>query len=219
MAVVIQCSKCLRPLNVLEAHLGKLVKCPACQATFTAAAAAPVAPPVAMPIPGTAPMPQPTVPMPAAAPPSPAFSYPAPMPNPFAPAPAPGETPPDDGFFNDFQDEQKKPGRGEEYHEEFDGDAEVATQRGRAHRGPLILGMGVVGLVFSCCFPAGWVFGGLALSLGASDLQEMSRGRMDRTGRSQTQAGRICGIAGAIIATLTFLYMLFSYLANTRLNT
>jgi hypothetical protein len=210
MAVVIQCSKCQRQLNVLEAHLGKLVQCPACGATFTAAVAAvPIAQPVGVPM-AQAPMSAPA--------PAPAFPTPA-MPNPFAPpgAPASAEQPPDDGFFKDAELLQKPP-RGDVYHSEFDEDANVAQERGRAHRGSLILILGVIGLMFACCFPAGWVFGGLALSLGASDLQEMSRGRMDRAGRSLTQAGRWCGVAGAIIATLSFLYVLFKLLLETKLN-
>ncbi|MBM3890093.1 MAG: DUF4190 domain-containing protein, partial [Verrucomicrobia bacterium] len=60
----------------------------------------------------------------------------------------------------------------------------------KPHRGTLILVLGILSLVF--CAPLGipaWI-------MGNTDLKEMDAGKMDPTGRSITQGGRICGIIG-----------------------
>ena len=64
----------------------------------------------------------------------------------------------------------------------------------KAHRGTLILILGILGLV--CCgiftaIPA-WV-------MGSSDLKEMEAGNMDPAGKGATNAGKICGMIGCII--------------------
>lgn len=60
----------------------------------------------------------------------------------------------------------------------------------KPHRATLILILGILGIV--CCFPCGIV----AWVLGVQDLQAMERGEMDPSGRSTTNAGKICGIIG-----------------------
>jgi predicted Zn finger-like uncharacterized protein len=75
--------------------------------------------------------------------------------------------------------------------------------RGRPHRGGLILTLGILGLVLSCCPMAGWILGGIALSMGNTDLQAMSRRQMDRSGQGMTQAGKICGLIAVILATIS----------------
>jgi hypothetical protein len=82
----------------------------------------------------------------------------------------------------------------------------------------LVLGIGVAGLLLFCVFPLGWVLGGIAIALGANDLQEMSRGRMDRAGRQFTQYGRICGVVAAILATLVCFVWLLRLLVTTQIN-
>jgi hypothetical protein len=64
----------------------------------------------------------------------------------------------------------------------------------RAHRGGLILILGVLGIAINCpifCFMA-WV-------MGSSDLAEMRAGQMDSEGESLTQAGRILGMVMSLI--------------------
>jgi len=63
----------------------------------------------------------------------------------------------------------------------------------KPHRGNLILVLGILGLVI-CGFlgiPA-WI-------MGKNDLQEMDAGQMDPSGRSLTNAGRICGLIACIL--------------------
>ena len=79
-----------------------------------------------------------------------------------------------------------------------------------AHRGGLILGLGIAAIVCNMFF----VPGILAWILGRADLKEIRAGRMDRMGESTTQAGMIMGIVmtcipilviGAYIAFVIFL--------------
>jgi len=63
----------------------------------------------------------------------------------------------------------------------------------KPHRGTLILVMGILSLIV--CAPLGipaWV-------MGNSDLGQMDSGAMDPSGRSVTNAGRICGIIATIL--------------------
>ena len=64
------------------------------------------------------------------------------------------------------------------------------------HRGVLILVLGILGIV--CCFICGIV----AWVMGNNDLQAMAAGRMDREGQGLTQAGKICGMIGVILAII-----------------
>lgn len=72
----------------------------------------------------------------------------------------------------------------------------------KPHRGTLILVLGILGLVL--CGPLGiaaWV-------MGQGDLKEMDAGLMDPSGRSLTNAGRICGIIATILFALGILIAL-----------
>jgi len=69
----------------------------------------------------------------------------------------------------------------------------------KPHRGTLILILGILGLVV--CGPCGiaaWI-------MGSGDLKEIDAGTMDPTGRSTTNAGRICGIIATILMILAVL--------------
>ena len=69
----------------------------------------------------------------------------------------------------------------------------------KPHRGTLVLVLGILSLVV--CAPLGiaaWV-------MGNGDLKQMDAGAMDPTGRSLTNAGRICGIIGTILFALYIL--------------
>ena len=72
----------------------------------------------------------------------------------------------------------------------------------KPHRGTLILVFGILGIV--SCFPLGiaaWV-------MGKRDLKEMDAGIMDPSGRGNTNAGRICGTIGTLLATAVLLMFL-----------
>ena len=61
------------------------------------------------------------------------------------------------------------------------------------HRGALILTFGILGI--ACCFP----FGIAAWIMGNNDMQQIEAGMMDPTGKSITNAGKICGIIGTVL--------------------
>lgn len=68
----------------------------------------------------------------------------------------------------------------------------------KPHRGTLILVFGILSLVVSC-FPLGiaaWI-------MGNGDLKQMDAGTMDPSGRSNTNAGRICGIIGTVLLIIS----------------
>lgn len=67
----------------------------------------------------------------------------------------------------------------------------------KAHRGTLILVLGILGLVV--CFPCGIA----AWLMGNGDLKQMDAGQMDPEGRSLTQAGKIVGIIATVLAVLS----------------
>lgn len=68
-----------------------------------------------------------------------------------------------------------------------------SSEQMQAHRGVLILVLGILGLV--CCF----ICGIIAWVMGNTDLKLMDRGVMDSSGRGLTQAGKICGIISVIL--------------------
>ncbi len=70
----------------------------------------------------------------------------------------------------------------------------------KPHRGTLILVLGLLG-VLQVCTPLGipaWI-------MGNNDLKEMDAGIMDPSGRSLTNAGRICGIIATIFLMIAVL--------------
>jgi len=72
----------------------------------------------------------------------------------------------------------------------------------KPHRGTLILVLGILGLVV--CQPIGiaaWV-------MGNGDLKEMDAGTLDTSGRSLTNAGRICGMIATILMILGVVIMI-----------
>jgi len=78
----------------------------------------------------------------------------------------------------------------------------VAAMQKQPHRGVLILILGIMGILTTCPIPSimAWV-------MGSHDLDEMQKGRMDDSGYSLTNAGRLLGmifsalyIVGCVIA-------------------
>jgi len=73
------------------------------------------------------------------------------------------------------------------------------------HRGTLILVLGILGLVTVGIYflsPIGLGLSVTAWVMGQRDLRRMREKVMDPQGLSQTQAGRICGIVGAVLNLL-----------------
>jgi len=81
------------------------------------------------------------------------------------------------------------------------------------HRGGLILGLGIGGLVLSlmCCFtvpiPIALFIALPAWVLGSKDMRKLNAGEMDPTGKGMTQGGLICGIIGTIFALINLLLL------------
>ncbi len=75
----------------------------------------------------------------------------------------------------------------------------------RPHRGGAVLAVGLIGLLLSCIPLAGWILGGIAVSMANTDLAAMNRGAMDDSGRGLTQGGQVCGTIALVLATLVFL--------------
>ena len=72
----------------------------------------------------------------------------------------------------------------------------------KPHRGTLILVLGILSLVL--CAPLGiaaWI-------MANGDLKQIDAGTMDPTGRSTTNAGRICGIVGTVLLALSILVLI-----------
>jgi hypothetical protein len=72
----------------------------------------------------------------------------------------------------------------------------------KPHRGTLILVLGILGLVI--CGPLGiaaWI-------MGNGDLKEIDAGAMDASGRSLTNAGRICGIIATILLIISVVVLI-----------
>jgi predicted Zn finger-like uncharacterized protein len=183
MAEIVNCPQCERKLRVPEELLGKKVKCPTCQSTFTASAAG-------------------SEPAGVAAPPPPREE----------PAPRP-RSPEEDFQFEDRPSRRPPPRRDEEDDDRDDrpsrrrrdeDDDGLIRRRVAPHRGGLILTFGILSLAlgFFICglFLPG--FGIPAWIMGNKDIREMRAGRMDREGESMTNIGRILGMVACGLSVL-----------------
>jgi hypothetical protein len=75
------------------------------------------------------------------------------------------------------------------------------------HRGTVVLVLGILGVVWPLC---GSILGIIAWVMGNHDLRDMNAGRMDPSGRSITDAGRMLGIVSVcMIIALVFLFIVF----------
>ncbi len=86
--------------------------------------------------------------------------------------------------------------------------APSASSGARPHRGVLILVLGILGIVL--CMPLGiasWV-------MGSGDLAAMNRGEIDPSGRSMTQAGKVCGIISVVLAALGILIFIGMFIVG-----
>ena len=69
----------------------------------------------------------------------------------------------------------------------------------QAHRGTMLLIFGILGIIMCPLFaPAAWI-------MGKNDLEQIRSGAMDPEGESMTNAGKILGLIGTILAVLGIL--------------
>ena len=107
------------------------------------------------------------------------------------------------------EDEPPRPARRDE--DDYDEDRPRRRRRSyqQAHRGTLILTLGILSFFFA------WpILGIIAWILGANDLKEMRAGRMDPEGESQTNTGRICGMISTLLGAVVMvgccsIYLIF----------
>ncbi len=155
--------------------------------------------PKSAPKPATKPAPK-TRPTPAPSPPTPAKAEQPRRRKPPAEAPAPAPPPPPP------HEEENPFAPGGPLAGALGGEpAPLNFEGGEAkpHRGNMVLGLGVAGLVLSlCCFPAGFLLGGCATVMGSRDLSLMARRRMDRAGKGPTRAGKILGIVAIVFSVI-----------------
>jgi hypothetical protein len=164
-------------LQIPENYVGQLVQCPDCQHQFQAAL------------------------------PSAAVQSSAPAPAKSEP-PAPSEENrrrADEDDLDRLSRRRRKPDDDDDnYNDDNDRD-DVNISRGRVwqqqHRGAIVLMLGILSI---CCIGAP-ITGVVAWILGHLDLKEMDAGRMDPTGRGQTQTGKVLGMISVILTGLFIL--------------
>ena len=91
---------------------------------------------------------------------------------------------------------EDRPRRRERYdndddYDDYEEPDHVIRRNYAPHRAGAVLTLGILSLVM--CGP---IFGPMAWIMGNTDMREMRAGRMDPSGESSTNAGRICGIIG-----------------------
>ena len=176
MKLNLRCPECGTTLGVDESLLGRQVRCTNCQAVFTAEA-------------------QPGMPS-------------EPSPESFREGPARESEGPREERVRDRPDEvDDRPARPPRYDDYADDDDDFDRPRRRRptvpHRGGSVLAMGIGIIVASClCAFIGIGLGSGAVNMANKDLQQMDEGWMDRSGRGQTQAGKVCGIIGVVLGVI-----------------
>ena len=199
MTTVIACPACQQSLQVPPEQLGQEVRCPACEHVFTALDTA---------VRGAGPPPLPALP---ALPALPGDDIPV---RDVVVEDVPAwEKPPEEEFEKPLEeDEAEKLERRRRKQEEKKA-RKLDTSKGsiakelarrqdkmkKEHRGPLVLILGILSVVFSpCCLLAlgACACGYYAYQMGSHDLQEMYAGRMDRSGEGVVKVGRILGMVG-----------------------
>lgn len=114
--------------------------------------------------------------------------------------PAPSTT--DPGLeFTQEDPTPRKPKRRSDYD---DDDLSIRKRREYAypHRGDLIMTLGIVSIVGGLLFCLPWFIAPIVWAMASHDLAEMKAGRMDPTGESSTQTGRILAIISTILVGL-----------------
>ncbi len=192
MTEVVSCPSCSKKLQVPEDFFGKTVQCPECKQTFRAE---PTSAAGSIPV-GNVPA-------------GSVSATPSQLPGP--PSVPEWEKPP---RKTRDEDEDERPRRRRHRDEDEDDEESDRPRRRRLmpHRGGMILAFGIMSL-----FIMPIVFGPLAWFMGSADLREMRAGRMDPSGESQTNTGRIIGMVGTLLWVIgivigCLLFMLFMML-------
>jgi uncharacterized protein YbaR (Trm112 family) len=196
MSQLITCPECKKHLQVPDELMGKKVQCPECKHTFTAEESTPTE---VVSSTGT------TASKPSAAPKS--------------TAPKKAEWDKDeeeeDTSSRKTKTPKKKPRADDD--EDEDDDDERRRRRRRSnyggsdsryapHRGGMILAFGIISLAMFAVFaPLALIFGPIAWIMGNADMAEIRAGRMDPTGESQVQTGRILGLISTLICVVSLL--------------
>lgn len=228
MPIVIDCPSCERKLRVPDDLMGQKVKCPTCGTTFDAAPRSAATPePVLAPSSASAPLTPAPVLQDSAAP----ASTPATEHNEdvttqdTAPRPAAsggkqacpfcGETISKNATRCKYCEEDLTTDDGDDNEDDRPwerGHPAMVRRDCDPHRGGLVLGLGIIGLILSCFFfcyglpaLAGVPISIAAMVMGRSDLKRMKLGEVDPMGQGQTQGGWICGIIGTIIGIVGLL--------------
>jgi predicted Zn finger-like uncharacterized protein len=108
-----------------------------------------------------------------------------------------------------YEDEPPRPARRDEDYDDGDRPRRRRRRYEQAHRGTLILTLGILSFFFA------WpILGIIAWVMGANDLKEMRAGRMDPEGESQTNTGRICGMISTLLGAVVMvgccsIYLIF----------
>jgi predicted Zn finger-like uncharacterized protein len=204
MPAVIHCPHCRCMLKLQDADVGKTVRCPTCNQIFAAHLDDDITlPPVAVP----------DFELSSAEPPTRHAVQPK--------SPPPQDKPGDrlgplvdsrDVYAVQLDDEAAAPAHEEERRRrrrasQWDEDEDDL----QPHRGTLILVLGVLSLVLACIPLAGWILGGISMTMGANDSRLMDQRVMDRSGRGLTRAGQVCGILGVFFATIMFIINMVLY--------
>jgi len=214
MPTIVDCPSCDRKLRVTEELLGKVVQCPSCGQKFEAAGSVAGMPP---PNESAGVTTAENVPL---------------MPAPGPPAGAAIRAEPPPAGNGDFEPCPfcEKPVRrdalrcghcGEELEEEMPPWEQPGALRRDVtpHRGPLLLVLGILSIVFvpmaMCCGVIGIAFALAGVGLGTSawvmghrDLRKMRQNQLDPRGKGLTTAGWICGIVGTLLSLLGMLVSL-----------
>ena len=184
MPMVIRCEHCKAPLKLPDEYVGKEVRCPNCQKEFVARQ-----------------------------------DLEAPPPRPASPPREPERQDPDPDVRRDEERPSRRRRDDDEYRRDDDlprrrrdYDDDDRPRRGRsyderrymeAHRGGLILTLGILSIVGSClCAFVGLGLGIPAAVMASTDNAKMRNGTMDPSGQGATTGGQVCGIIGIVISVL-----------------
>jgi hypothetical protein len=100
---------------------------------------------------------------------------------------------------NPFADDDDAPSRRRRPRRDDDDydDDDYSGRRSSPHRGDTVLVLGILSIVLG--LGVGTILGIIALNMANTDLSLMASGRMDRSGRGSTQAGKTCATVGLIL--------------------
>lgn len=186
MPIQIACPSCARELRVPDGLIGKQVRCPSCQTTFTAQASE-------QPQEGTEEQTS----------------------DKYSRTP-PAQQPPEQTEEPPVEEDYETPSRRRRRSSEDDDFTQRRPHRGALvlTLGIVSVVVPVLGIptVFCCSGLGPLLSGAVALAtglpaflLGQSDLKAMSKGEMDRSGEGMTKGGWICGIIGTALGALELL--------------